>query len=264
MTRHTFHHIIALAALLLTAVAAQGAPSLVARANAAYDKQLYNDALALYFQAERQQGTSARLCYNVGNTYYRLNNVPRAILYYERALKLDPTLRQARRNLAFVREKSQIDDPAGDSMLVTAGEAVLNLMTSNGWAVTALAAFVLALALALCYMFARRTALRKAGFFGALALVAVTAVAIVCALKQHARATGHDSAIVLVQEAPFVNAPRDGLDKKDVVFTLDNGDKVEVVDSISGKVSESKKTWYKVRNVTGREAWCDSTVIVVI
>ncbi len=44
-----------------------------------------------------------RVYYNLGNAYFRDNQPGRAVLSYERALRLDPLDRQTRENLEFVR-----------------------------------------------------------------------------------------------------------------------------------------------------------------
>lgn len=65
-------------------------------------QELYNQALLRYEQAYRRQPT-AGLAYNIGNTYYRLGDLGRALLHYRRAegeMAGDANLRH---NLAVVR-----------------------------------------------------------------------------------------------------------------------------------------------------------------
>ena len=76
------------------------------RAAKAYNQELYTEALKLYQEAEKTEGTSASLCCNIGDTYYRLKDNAHAIVYYERALLLDPSHSDARFNLEFVRQKA--------------------------------------------------------------------------------------------------------------------------------------------------------------
>jgi len=70
----------------------------VAAAGSAYEEGLeaylngeYQIALDWYLQAEESGKTSGKLLYNTANTYFRLNNLGKAVLYYERAGRLTPT-----------------------------------------------------------------------------------------------------------------------------------------------------------------------------
>ncbi len=78
------------------------------RANQAYKQELYNEALKLYLQEAKDTGVSSALYCNIGDTYYRLKDNVHAVLYYERALVLDPSNDDARFNLDFVRGKMQL------------------------------------------------------------------------------------------------------------------------------------------------------------
>ena len=82
-------------------------------ANKAYSSELYNKALQTYLDIAKKDGVSSELYYNIGNTYYRLNDRANAVLYYERALLLNPSNGDARSNLDFVRTKAQINQDSG-------------------------------------------------------------------------------------------------------------------------------------------------------
>ena len=110
MKKAIFSLIIVLLALPLAAANAN-----IDRANQAYKQELYNEALKLYLQEAEQTGVSSSLYCNIGDTYYRLKDNVHAVLYYERALLLDPSNNDARFNLEFVRGKMQLPDDAGDS-----------------------------------------------------------------------------------------------------------------------------------------------------
>ena len=79
--------------------------SLWVRANDAYSLGEYSTALDIYNHIEREGYVSARLWYNMGNTCYKLQDDGRAILYYERALKLDPSNSDVKHNLEIARLK---------------------------------------------------------------------------------------------------------------------------------------------------------------
>ena len=96
-------NIFILCSFIVFAVFTSYAQSLTEQAAAAYNKDDFNQALELYLEASQQEGTSSELFYNIGNTYYKLDKKGKAILYYERALLLDPNNSNARDNLDYVR-----------------------------------------------------------------------------------------------------------------------------------------------------------------
>lgn len=71
----------------------------------------YQQARAGYEQLVAAGIHNARLCYNLGNAYFRLNDLGRAILYYRRGLRLEPGNRQLQANLSYARSRrtDQID-----------------------------------------------------------------------------------------------------------------------------------------------------------
>lgn len=96
---------------MLGAIEAPATPEvLFLQANEAYSRKEFTDAIELYQQclAEAQSGA---LHYNLGNTYYQTNNIGPAVLHYEKALALRPNDPDARANLHFIREFSQLPEP---------------------------------------------------------------------------------------------------------------------------------------------------------
>lgn len=234
------------------------------KAAKAYHDKKYNEALALYRQAESEQGVSAQLYYNLGNTYYRLGNRSQAILHYERALKLSPSFTAARDNLHFVKEKNVIRDEGEETFFAAGAGAVARLMDSNGWATTALLLFLATIALALCYAFASAVRWRKCGFFGGIVTLALCGVAVACALSHYHTAHSRQAAIVTTQQATFGKGPREIADSNDVAFTLPEGYRVKVTDSVLSGTDSLATRWYKVMTFDGNVGWSDNKQITII
>ena len=104
--------ILALVLFLLPAgVGAQPAEEFFGRGNEAYNQDQFDSAIDLYRQA-LGLAESAALHYNLANAFYRNGQIGPAILHYEKALALDPSDPDARRNLSFVREAAELHEPA--------------------------------------------------------------------------------------------------------------------------------------------------------
>ena len=231
------------------------------RANQAYKQELYNEALQLYLQEAQQTGVSSSLYCNIGDTYYRLKDNVHAVLYYERALLLDPSNSDARFNLEFVRGKMQLPDDAGDSWFSNWVDRTVSHLSSNMWAVIAIITFLLFLAGVAAYLFLDNVLLRKIGFFGGAVMVVLSILANLAAFHVYHKATSGNGAIVMPESVTLCTAPRTPRDKKDEAFVLQQGTHVEIIDSISDK---STGKWLQVSTAGGHKAWLNAKDVEVI
>ncbi len=231
------------------------------RANQAYKQELYNEALKLYLQEAQQTGVSSALYCNIGDTYYRLKDNVHAVLYYERALLLDPSNGDARFNLEFVRGKMQLPDDAGDSWFSNWVDQTVSRLSSNAWAVIAIVTFLLFLAGVAAYMFLDSVLMRKIGFFGGAVLIVVSILANLAAFHVHDKATSGNGAIVMPEKVTLSTAPRAARDKDEEAFELQQGTRVEIVDSITDKASGK---WLQVSTAGGHKAWIKAQDVEVI
>ena len=104
--------------------------------NEAYAEGKYDEALSFYKGAIKQKGYSASLLYNMANAYYQKTDVGLAILYYERALYLDPGNADIQANLRLARKDfGLIAEPASD------WQRFFNMLNLNWWAILASGAF---------------------------------------------------------------------------------------------------------------------------
>lgn len=246
-----------LLAMIMTATSAfaaqQPSPdSLINKANAAYDAHNYQQALELYTQVTDSFGSSAALYYNMGNAAYRLKDRGHAVLYYEKALKIDPTHDHARENLQFIREKSQLDLNNAESWFNT-------ILGTNGWATVALVAFVLAL-IAVAVVVASESSLRRLiAFYSAIVLGVVTIAALVMAFHMHRLQGDGRHAVIVNSEVVGLSSPHadNTKQKGEKSIKLDEGMKVKVIDRMGKKAQQSKAeaAWYKIQTADNLQTW---------
>src|SRR5690242_11425293 len=93
--------------LLLLAVSSHAAApaDLFAEGNAAYGRGDFKSAVKLYGDYIKTH-KDENAFYNLGNAYFRLDDLGRAALAYEQALVLSPGHAEAAANLRFVRQKT--------------------------------------------------------------------------------------------------------------------------------------------------------------
>ena len=216
-----------------------------AEADSSYVNENYQQAISQY-EALLQQGTSAEIYYNLGNAYYRMDNITRAILNYERALLLSPGDDDIRFNLQLARSKT-VDKivPQSEFFLTTWYRSAVNTLSVDGWAYVSLLSLSIAIILALIYLFASPIWLRKIGFFGGILLLLMFLLANVFAWNQKQQIEHRDGAIIMESAVTVKSTPaQNGTD----LFILHEGTKVTVLDA-------SMDDWREVRVPDGKQGW---------
>jgi len=244
--------VLILIAYHLSLIAAFGVTK--AEADSAYVRGEYQQAIT-HYEALLKQGASADLYYNLGNAYYRTENITRAVLNYERALLLAPSDRDIRFNLQMARSKTTDKiTPEQEMFFVTWYHSLVNLASVDGWARTALLSLALAIVLALLYLFSERIWLRKVGFFGAIFALTLFVLSNVFAHQQKDLLVNRRGAIVIAPAVTVKSTPaKQGTD----LFILHEGTKVTITDA-------SMKEWKGVRLADGKEGWIETRHIELI
>ena len=225
-----------------------------AEADSAYVRGEYQQAINGY-EALLKQGVSADLYYNLGNAYYRTENIPQAVLNYERALLLSPGDRDIRFNLQIARSKTYDKIvPESEMFFVTWYRSLVSLMSVDGWARTALVALGLTIVLLLVYLFSDRLWLRKVGFFGGVALLLLFFAGNLFAWQQKQDLLNRKGAIIFAPSVTVKSTPAaNGTD----LFILHEGTKVTIIDG-------SMKDWKEIHIADGKEGWIESKLIRII
>lgn len=249
-----------LSIILLTASVAAGRGNIVADADSAYMADDFKTAAMLYQEAIDSLGPSADRYYNLGNAYYRCDLPGMAIVSYERALQLDPTNKDIKENLEFVNSKT-VDRLAPSSSLVGGiADSIAARIHPDVWAWVGIISFAMALAGICIWFFGSGVALRKTGFFGALALVTVCIMANILACRAAAKVSAENKAIVTSPSVILSTTPRVPKDRSEEAMLLHEGTKVTILDSLN----TAGTVWYDVRVDDTHRAWISSEAIEII
>ena len=238
--------------LMLLPMAANAATK--ADADSAYVNGNYQEAIKVY-ESLLKHGESAELYYNLGNAYYRTENITRAVLNYERALLLSPGDGDIRFNLQIARSKT-IDKivPESEMFFVTWYRSLVNIMSVDGWGRMALVSLALVIVLFLVYLFSARVWVQKVGFFGGGILLVVFVFSNFFAWQQRQQLLNREGAIVVAPSVTVKSTPaQNGTD----LFILHEGTKVVITDG-------SMKSWREIRLADGKKGWIESKKIELI
>ena len=215
-------------------------------ANQAYTEGRWTDAVSDYQMISDAGLESAALYCNIGDAFYKAGNVPEAILYYERALKLDPSYEDARFNLELMNNGIQDRiDPVPELILKTWTRKLCHLADSETWAVLCLVFFACTLAFVIVFLRGRQTGWRRFGFFAGIAMLIVSVMCFSFSIWQKKDYMRADEAIVMRPVASVKSSPS-GEASTDL-FILHEGTKVRLLDQVG--------TWSNIELADGRQGW---------
>jgi hypothetical protein len=233
------------ALLFLNAGSAQTPEDVFNHGNELYRTGKYQDAAKEFEYILKQGYTSAELYYNLGNAYYRNEQLARAILSYERAAVLRPNDPDIDHNLklAYLKTIDRIE-PVPDMFFIQWMRAVGSLMSHDTVQYLLLLSWVLLFgALAVMYLVLRPEILRAARliFFASFVSVALWATMIGI---QSFRETSQDKAVIIAQIVTAKSSP----DSKSVdAFVIHEGLKAKITDAVGN--------WVKITLADGKVGW---------
>jgi len=226
-------------------LSATNVDSLFHAGNSLYEEGKYEEALGIYYQVIEQNKESADLYYNMGNAAYRSNSIGYAILYYEKALKLEPTHEDAANNLEFVSQyRLDAFEEVPRLFIGTWVNAFVHMLPERIWSFLAMFLFFVILTGTLVYLFANRIALKKAGFVSALAGLLLFVLAISAAATRHREVIRPDTGVILAPSVVVRSSPSESGTE---LFILHEGTKVDISEEVGG--------WQNIRVIDGREGW---------
>lgn len=240
-------------------IKAEAASTLSAKADSAYNSKDYTEAAELYKTIIKEYGVSSDLYYNLGNTYFRMGKVSQSVLAYERALKIDPSNKDARINLDFVNTTLEDKPEDNSSILGKLHSNIIALMSPNAWAWTIFALFVITIGLIAVYLFLSNVTARKIGFFGAIVLSIVLVYTAIVAYQSATAIYRNDVAIVTAPSANLTPAPSAKTDKTDKIVPVHEGTRLVIIDSVNAASNDGAQLWYQVKVNNTTAAWIDAS-----
>ncbi len=222
---------------------------------AAYSAGRWNDAAVAWEGIFDAGIRGSELYYNLASAYFKLGETGKAILFYERALKEDPSDKDVRYNLEFARGMTQdrIED-VPEFILKTWIKKATYLFSSDLWAVLSILFFAGALALLLLFLLGSSSGARRTGFFTGIAALLIAVFCFASASSQRADASRKDEAIVMRPVSSVKSSPSS--DSAKDLFILHEGTKVKILDEVD--------LWMNIELSDGRQGWIATKDIEII
>lgn len=196
--------------------------------NEAYANGDYELALIAYNQLLATEVRSADVYYNLGNTYFRLNEFGEAVWAYERALKIDPSHTNAAYNRNFVHEQTKAEVNSESGGITPWLKANLFGISINFWPYFTLVIGLLFAIGTYFYFTTKKQKTKNISLSFGLTAFSLLIMGLVLSYLNTNNLTNHSEGIIIVNSASIMAEPSE---KASTNFPLKEGAKVQILRS---------------------------------
>lgn len=224
------------------------------KANELYQNEEFDKAIAEYHSILGEGYISDDLHYNLGNAYFRSADLPRAILHYEKAIKINPANEDAKHNLEYANSKTvdKIETPP-KLFFYRWWDSIIHSLSSYSWSMLVLLfAFAALIALSL-FFFSKSKALKKISFYIALIGIFSSLLSWFIARQQHLHQGKFEYAIIMSPTVNINSSPSEGSSK---LFVLHEGSKI--------KLENESGDWFEISLPNGNSGWIPKSQLAPI
>jgi tetratricopeptide (TPR) repeat protein len=219
-----------------------------------YSAGNFKTALESWLEIYNTGFRSADLEYNIGNAYFKLSDIPNAILFYERAYLLDPSDDNINYNLDIARTLTVDKFQAIPELFYSKWYDFVSLyLHSNTWAAVSITTFVLCLIFLSLYIYSSGYRTKVTGFWLALVLFIISIVSLTFSIHNKKLLYDSHKAIITTALVSGKSSPdTSGTD----LFVLHEGTKVTIGDSVG--------EWYEITLSDGNKGWVPVNSLSII
>jgi len=222
--------------------------------NVMYEKGNYNVAISVYENLLATNGQSAQIYYNLGNAYFKINQIGKAVLNYERALFFDSNDNDTEYNLELanqrIRDKIEAVAP---SIFELWWRAYISWFTSIGWSVIAILLIWIALGGFVIYRYERFIQFQREGFYVFLIALILFLFAFAAAAGRSLVDKNYQFAIVMSPSAVIKSEPSESSTN---LFLIHEGLKLQLLNTESN--------WIEIEMPDGNIGWIKNEDIVPV
>ncbi|MCX6326799.1 MAG: tetratricopeptide repeat protein [Bacteroidia bacterium] len=214
----------------------------------------YKEALQVWNDIYKTGYRSANLSYNIGNAYFKLNDIPDAILFYERAYLLNPADENINYNLQITR--TLIVDrfqEIPELFFVRWYNFMSLVLSTNSWGKISISSFILCLLLLSLYIYSSRYRRKVIGFWLAVFFFILTLASFAFTVKNKSMVYDSHKAII---SNPLVSGKSSPDNSGTDLFVLHEGTKVSIEDEVGG--------WVEIRLSDGNKGWVPVNCLNII
>ena len=226
-------------------------------ANEAYSKKNFLKASEQYEKIISANYESPEVYFNLGNAYYKLDNIGKAILNYERAKKLSPQDEDILFNLKLANQRT-LDkiEPSPPLFFNEWWSSLKSAHSEKTWSIRSIVCFILFLFFLGVFITSKRSINKQFGFWLSTVFFVFAALSFMLARSCYNDLISHDTAVILSSSAEIKNAPAESGTK---LFILHEGAKV-----VSQGAFLTKGDWIKIELSTNKVGWVKKSQVEFI
>ncbi len=212
--------------------------------NELYENHDYEGAKEGYLSLIDEQFYSSELFLNLGNACYKLDDLPGAVLYYEKALKLSPGNEDILHNLKLTNKK--ITDKVYKSSSVQLSDALFIFLNKspNFWASASILLSIIGFALLILFLFLKGKKGKMISFYGGLLILLFCLISVIFAAMHKSKLTEVKEVVIFEPSVQLMHEPTE---HSSVSFVLHEGTK--------GEILGETKDWYEIKYSAGKVGW---------
>ncbi len=218
---------------------------LIEEANKNYCEDNFEKAIELYQKAIDNGVESSELYYNLGNAYFKINSIPSAILYYEKAEKINPNDDDILFNLQIANNRI-VDkiEQVPEIFYVRWWRNILYTFTVDEWGYLSLVSFAIVVIMLLIFFLTNIYWAKKISFWLGLVFIFIAGTSYLMANQKYNSFIKDHQAIVFTPTLTVKSSPSDsGID----LFVIHEGSKVQITDHVG--------EWYEIELANGSVGW---------
>ena len=232
-------------------VPAQNEQTILKDAAQAYADEEYTNAISLYENLLSQGKEAFELYFNLGNAYYKSDQIAPAILNYERAAKLQPTDEDLQYNLAMAQART-VDkiEAIQVPQFVTGYKSFVNQFSADQWGYFSILAFVFMLGVLAAFLLTTNRSFKKISLTIAILLFTLSFSTFIFGAQQRSWLNSNKEGIIF---QPTINVRSGPQESAEAIFVLHEGTKVNIVERFSD--------WLRIRIGDGNTGWVKASSV---
>jgi len=225
--------------------------TIIDSANKYYSDAKYEKAINLYNSIIDKGFESAELYYNIGNAYFKSEDIANAILYFEKAKKIKPNDEDINYNLEVANSRiSDKIEEIPELFFVKWWRNIKNLYCVDTWAKISVFTISFFFVLALVYFMSKNNLMRKFSFFSGIILIILFTISLNFSIKKYKSTINQNEGIIFTPSITVKSSPnKNSVD----LFVVHEGTKIKVIDELGEwveiKIANGSVGWLKKENL---------------
>lgn len=239
-------HILAIALLLTFSVSLFAQyDDLMEKGNNFYKSEQYEEAISLYKRIIENGYESGPLYYNIGNSYFRMGELGYAILYYEKALKIDPGNEDVQYNLRLVNARiiDKIKE-LPDVPIMAYWDIVVTYFSVDAWLTIFLIFWIMILLCVAAYYLVGRARIQRIAVMAGLFNITMILIIGIFLLARLHRESTTDYGVLLKSTVTAQSSP-----------DANRVDAFVIHEGIKFQIEEELSDWSRIKLADGKVGW---------